>query len=352
MNDHQYIGLDVHKKWIWFCAKNREGDILEEGKFLATQAAIEQWCLRRTTPWTGLMEATIFSHWIYDVLAAHADQIRMGHPASMKEALSVKHKNDRNDARRFADFCRNDMVRTLYVMPKQLRGLRRWLRIRRLLSNQIVRLKNRIAGLLLETGVEFQARRIHSKRHHEALLQSSDVPADIKPLLRMLHQLLMQLKETQRTIFSMLEQSADLKERIQLLQSIPAVGKIMALTWALEVGEIKRFASVSAAISYCGLVSAQNESAGKNKGGPLSQVRNRELQHMLIEVSHLAPQLYWKYEEIYRASCEKRHSNAAIVSVARKLVTYLVAVDRSGQAFQMQPAPEVAATAATAESFA
>jgi len=35
--------------------------------------------------------------------------------------------------------------------------------------------------------------------------------------------------------------------------TIPAVGPITALTWALEVGEVKRFSSIKKAISYCGL---------------------------------------------------------------------------------------------------
>jgi len=39
--------------------------------------------------------------------------------------------------------------------------------------------------------------------------------------------------------------------------TIPAVGPITALTWALEVGDAQRFSSIKKAISYCGLCGAE-----------------------------------------------------------------------------------------------
>ena len=42
--------------------------------------------------------------------------------------------------------------------------------------------------------------------------------------------------------------------------TIPAVGPITALTWALEVGDVQRFSSIKKAISYCGLCGAEKSS--------------------------------------------------------------------------------------------
>jgi transposase len=56
----------------------------------------------------------------------------------------------------------------------------------------------------------------------------------------------------------------------------------MALTWVLEIGDSSRFHSARQAISYCGLCSAQHESAGKEQRGPISKKRNNHLQTMLI----------------------------------------------------------------------
>ena len=47
-----------------------------------------------------------------------------------------------------------------------------------------------------------------------------------------------------------LERDALLVERMERLMSIPAAGPITALTWALEIGDVQRFASIKKAISY------------------------------------------------------------------------------------------------------
>jgi hypothetical protein len=43
------------------------------------------------------------------------------------------------------------------------------------------------------------------------------------------------------------------------LQGILSVGEILALSWALEVGEVDRFPRIAQAVSYCGRTSAQQQ---------------------------------------------------------------------------------------------
>ena len=54
-------------------------------------------------------------------------------------------------------------------------------------------------------------------------------------------------------------------ERVERLMTIPAVGPIPALTWALEVGDVGRFSSIKKGISYCRLCGAERSSANINK---------------------------------------------------------------------------------------
>jgi transposase len=113
------------------------------------------------------------------------------------------------------------------------------------------------------------------------------------------------------------------------------------LTWALETGTPERFASIKAAMSYCGLTSALRESAGQQKRGPLSKQRNRHLQSVLIEAAKMAPMLNDKLKEVHTKAKEKGgHRNRATLAVARKLVAYLLAADR---AFLAQQGERVAA---------
>lgn len=112
----------------------------------------------------------------------------------------------------------------------------------------------------------------------------------------------------------------------------------MALTWALEVGEAERFHSIRQAVSYCGLTSAQRSSADKEQRGPISKQRNKHLQTTLIEAAKLAPRYNTQLAAVHARENDRGHCNRATLAVARKLVAYLLAVDRSGQPFHVSNA--------------
>src|ERR1700734_3831715 len=115
MNAIHYIGLDVHKKTISFCIKTAAGQIVEEGTLEAERAVLRRWAGARKRAWHGVMEATIFSSWIYDTLKPYAQQLSMGHPAKMKAIAAGKNKSDRIDARMIADLLRCNLLPASYV---------------------------------------------------------------------------------------------------------------------------------------------------------------------------------------------------------------------------------------------
>jgi transposase len=124
-----------------------------------------------------------------------------------------------------------------------------------------------------------------------------------------------------------------LAERVERLMTIPAVGPITALTWALEVGDVARFSSIKKAISYCGLCGAEKSSANIIQRTPLSKQRNKHLQTILIEAAKMAPRNSPDLALVYDKEKRKGNSNRATLAVARKMVAYLVAVDRRQKEF-------------------
>jgi transposase len=110
----------------------------------------------------------------------------------------------------------------------------------------------------------------------------------------------------------------------------------------------RRFSSIGDALSYCGLTSALNVSADKAQRGPLSKQRNGHLQTVLIEAAKVAPRWNAQLAEVHEKELSRGHKNQATLEVARKLVAYLLAVDKSGRPFELrkpvqQPAEEVLA---------
>jgi transposase len=144
-----------------------------------------------------------------------------------------------------------------------------------------------------------------------------------------------------------LENDGLLAERVKRLKSIRGVGTVTALTWALEVGQPQRFSSIDKAVSYCGLTSALVSSADKQRRGPISKQRNAHLQTVLIEAAKLAPRWNAQLAAVHERELQKGGDrNRATLEVARKLVAFLLAVDKSGKPFQAAAAAQQPKTTA------
>ena len=107
------------------------------------------------------MEATIFTGWIYDHVLPHAAKVKVAHPLMLRAIAAAKKKNDKIDAGKIADCLRCDFLPECHMASTEIRDRRRTLRYRHLLVEQMVQMKNRVSGLLMETGVEHNKQRLH-----------------------------------------------------------------------------------------------------------------------------------------------------------------------------------------------
>src|ERR1700760_2690574 len=181
-----YIGLDVHKKTISYCIKDVSGEIRRQGTITATRAELDSWMKTLPQPWTVAMEATIFTGWIYDHLLPHAAQVKVAHPLMLRAIAAAKKKNDRIDAGKIADCLRCDFLPECHMVSTEIRDRRRTLRYRNLVLKQMVQMKNRVSGLLLETGVSHNKQRLHKMGYFAELISSNDeVSESIRPLLKL-----------------------------------------------------------------------------------------------------------------------------------------------------------------------
>jgi transposase len=81
----------------------------------------------------------------------------------------------------------------------------------------------------------------------------TDINGGLGSLLRVCCETVVRLGRTESALVRLLERDPQLLAWVERLRTIPAVGPITAPTWALEVGDAKRFSSIKKAISYCGL---------------------------------------------------------------------------------------------------
>ena len=215
-----YIGLDVHKKTISYCVKDASGQVHQEGKIGATRRELDRWIETLPQPWIMAMEATIFTGWIYDHLLPHAQQVKVAHPLMLRAIAAAKKKNDRIDAGKIADCLRCDFLPECHMASTEIRDRRRTLRYRHLLVRQMVQMKNRISGLLMETGVSYNKQRLHKVGYFRELLSShEEVHESIRPLLRLSRETIVRLQKTEYALVSSLQRDPLLAEQNQTAQN-------------------------------------------------------------------------------------------------------------------------------------
>ena len=338
-----YIGLDIHKKTIAYCIKLQDGTVFRHGEISADRKSLRQWLSELPGPWKGAMEATIFTGWVYDFLKPHALELKVAHPEMLKAITAAKKKNDRADSERITDLLRVNLLPECYMASEEIRELRRILRYRNIIVRTAVKMKNKVSGLLMEVGAEYNKKRLHGGKYFNELLgKVEDVPPSVINLLTLSRASLEMFQGVQKRLLDTLHNNELISERVKRLMSIPGVGEVTALTWVLEIGEVERFSSIREAVSYCGLCSAQRESAGKEHRGPISKKRNKHLQTVLIEAAKLSPRWNPQLAALYTKEAARGNRNRATLAVARKLVAYMMAVDKRSADFSLEIKTEAA----------
>ena len=157
-------------------------------------------------PRTIAMEATIFTGWIYDHLLPHAEKVKVAHPLMLRAIAAAKKKNDRIDAGKIADCLRCDFLPECHMASTEIRDRRRTLRYRSLVIKQMVQMKNRVSGLLMETGVSYNKQRLHKVGYFAELMTANeDVYESIRPLLKLSREMISRLQKLDYALVSSLE---------------------------------------------------------------------------------------------------------------------------------------------------
>jgi transposase len=286
MNESHYIGFDVHKKTVNYCVKTAGGQIIEEGKLTAVRAKLREWAGARQYRRQGAMEATLFSAWIYDTLKPYAERLLMAHPARMKAICSGKKKSDHLDARTIADLLRCNLLHACYVLSPEMRDLRRLLRYRNLVVRESVRMQNKMAGLLMETGTPFVKDKLHGKKYLGSLLKTlQEVPESVKDLLQMSRGAMEMFESTQKRLIQRLLADPTPSQRIERLASIPGVGEITALT-----------------------------AAGEARGGDLRDCQSAQSRH---RPHHVTSQLHC-WTEVWETAAQLTRSGSLVAALTAK----------------------------------
>ncbi len=174
------------------------------------------------------------------------------------------------DARVLAELRRRDLVPELWLPSPEDRALRERLRRRAHLVKLRTSARNRIFGLLTQSGLRLSYTRL-SKPDGIELLERRGVPAVWRASISELLELAAEMDRRIDPIDRELRPLARKDERVKLLETMPGIGPLLGLTIAAEIGEVSRFSSPRKLIGYAGLAPRISQSGERSSTGALSK---------------------------------------------------------------------------------
>ncbi len=322
----EYIAFDSHKHYTLV-----EHEEVATGKVRQYRVEHAPGAIRRalagSEPGTAVaIEATANWYWITEEIEQAKLVPRLTHPRKAKLMMGLINKTDALDVHGLNRLQRNGTLPTVWIPPGPLRELRELTRTRLALVAQRTRWKNRITATLAKWGLP-------ASEYSDAYGTSArkELQARIEPLPEqtgwVVRQMLVSLDGLSvqiRQFEERLDELVEVTPEMQWLESLPGVGVILAATIALEVGDVRRFATAERLASYAGTTPRVHASGDRVRYGRTRPDVNRYLKWAFAEAGNSVALNHQRCPErhvsqlYFRLRQRKGHSKA-VGAVARHL---------------------------------
>jgi transposase len=255
----------------------------------------------------------------------------LANPSAIKQYEGLKHSEDQHDVFFLAQLQILGILPQGYIYPKPDRPVRDLGRKRLLLvhhkTSHILSFQSLITRCCGQRISSNQIRTLTGADlaqwlKEEHLLLSAQANLDSIAFLKQ------QIYRLEKTIHKKLKRN----KAFECLLTVPGIGKILAMTIMLEVGDISRFAKVGNFASYCRYVSLQRLSEGKTKGSGNGKNGNRYLSWAFTEAAQLGRRFNAQFRSYYDRKAAQTNTIVAIRALSNKIarICYYIIRDQVG----------------------
>jgi transposase len=270
-----YCGIDLHARSMYVCILSQDGEILLHRHMKTSPETF----LKAIAPYREdlvvAVECIFTWYWRADLCAQEQIPFVLGHALYMKAIHGGKVKNDTIDSQKIAVLLRGGMLPQAYGYPAEMRATRDLLRRRMHLTRKRAEMLAHIQNTNSQDHLPEIGKKLAYKANRAGVAERFPDPAVQKSI------------EVDRGLIGYYDQGLnDLEltlvntakphhaQTLYRLQSVPGIGKILALVLLYEIHDIVRFPRVQDFVSYCRLVKCTKESAGKRYGTSGAKIGN------------------------------------------------------------------------------
>lgn len=259
-------------------------------------------------------------YWVADWCDDYDIDFVLGHALYMKAIHGGKTKNDKVDSFKIANLLRGGNFPIAYHYSKEMRATHDLL----LRRTKIVRHGAMLKGHVVNTNSQYNLpanqvnlKNVSAREELKHRYPNPVVQRNIELDMNILDFYARGLSKVEHFILAQAHQHD--QASIELLKTVPGIGRILSLTILYEIGDINRFDSVQRFASYSRLIKCKAESAGKTYGTRGNKIGNAHLKWAFSEATVLYLRGNDKAHN-YLNKLQKRMSKAkALSALAHKL---------------------------------
>jgi transposase len=282
------------------------------------------------------LEAGPLSQWLFAGMKQAGLAVELLETRHVRDAFkAMPVKSDRNDARGIAQLMRLGWFRPVHCKSMGAQETRAMLTARKLVQSKLRDIENHLRGILRGFGLKVgkTTNRGFAGRTRELVANHARLEIVTEALLSVHAVLLREFNLFEKQVRSMAR--SDTKAR--LLMSTPAVGPIVALTYASAIDDPGRFKSSKRVGAHFGLTPKRYQSGETDYTGRISKIGDGSVRVALYEAAHIMltkPVKGCSRLKSWAMRIAKRAGmNKAKVALARKLAVILHRMLTNGTPF-------------------
>lgn len=341
-----FLGMDVHVRNSFLHAVDSDGKVLARGRVGNSLAEMAEFLGRLDgQEVSAVLECTTNSRAVQRLVCQAGSDSGRQVSARVLDARKLRviaesvRKCDTLDAAVLTELARSNLkLPECYVPDDEVFALREHLRGRADLVRIRTMLKNRVSSLLHRRGILSPLKDLYTKDGRAYLLELKLDEAGRALLDRLLGLVedLGEAVEQSTGELRKLSRTDRWYKPVALLQTMPGVGLITAMTILAELGDVNRFHGRSSVSNYAGLVPVMRSSNDKRWSGGITHRGSAHLRRVMVEAAWMAVGRVPQYAAMYSSVSGRRGKQVAIVAVARRMLEDGWTMLRKGQVFRMK----------------
>ena len=330
-----YLGIDLHLKQSYVVLINSEGELIDKRQ-LRNQELGGYLKERVPTETYAVMEATRNWPYFYDLLKGHVDRVELAHAKEVRSIATAAVKTDQIDATVLANLARLNFLPIAYAAPKEVRDLRQHLRYRDWLVGERRRVKNRVHAVLAGYNLASPVTDLFGRGGREWLAEvlGTELRSTAVVVLEKMLALIDQLDEQIKILAKEIPVPEELETDIDVLRSMPGVGRLLAATILAEIGNIERFNCPKALCSWAGLTPRVHQSGAVLRHGRITKEGSRYLRSAMVCATITAIRISPRWSRVYDRIARRSGWRSAKVAVSRKMLSVIYYMLKRGEHYQ------------------